>query len=136
MHIIYHSCVFIYINPKFNTIKIFAVLVFSLVYTLVIPFGSGFLPPLQYIFHPRLRKNDGSCCVSGCRWGFAKVSGCLLWEQLRQPENGSVMVHRLFVDILQTSWVLLNVHLATSRRRSIARMAVRQDFQAAYYGNR
>ena len=77
MHIIYHSCVFIYINSKFNTIKIFAVLVFSLVYTLVIPFGSGFLPPLQYIFHPRLRENDGSCCVSGCRWGFAKVSGCL-----------------------------------------------------------
>ena len=136
MHIIYHSCVFIYINSKFNTIKIFTVLVFSLVYTLIIPFGSSFLPPLQYIFHSRLRKNDGSCCVSGCRWGFAKVSGCLLWEQLRQPENGSVMVHRLFVDILQTSWVLLNVHLATSRRRSIARMVVRQDFQAAYYGNR
>jgi len=45
------------------------------------------------------------------------------------------MVHRLFVDILQTSWVLLNVHLATSRRRSIARMAVGQDFQAAYYGD-
>ena len=89
-----------------------------------------------YIFHPRLRENDGSCCVSGCRWGFAKVSGCLLWEQLRQPENESVMVHRLFVDILQISWVLLNVYLATSRRRSIARMAVGQDFQAAYYGNR
>ena len=136
MNISNYSCVFIYINPKFNTIKIFAVLVFSLVYTLVIPFGSGFLPPLQYTFHPRLRENDGSCCVSGCRWGFAKVSGCLLWEQLRQPENGSVMVHRLFVDILQTSWVLLNVHLATSRRRSIARMAVGQDFQATYYGNR
>lgn len=98
MHIIYHSCVFIYINSKFNTIKIFAVLVFSLVYTLVIPFGSGFLPHSNISFI-RLRENDGSCCVSGCRWGFAKVSGCLLWEQLRQPENGSVMVHRLFVDI-------------------------------------
>ncbi len=46
------------------------------------------------------------------------------------------MVHRLFVDILQTSWALLNAHLAMSRRRSIARIAVGRDFQAAYYGNR
>jgi hypothetical protein len=46
------------------------------------------------------------------------------------------MAHRLFVNILQISWALLNMHLATSRRRSIARIAVGRDFQAAYYGNR
>ena len=87
MNISNYSCVFIYINSKFNTIKIFAVSVFSLICVFVIPFCSGFLPPFQYIFHPRLRENDGSCCVSGCRWGFAKVSGCLLWQPLRQPET-------------------------------------------------
>ena len=77
MNISNYSCVFIYINSKFNTIKIFAVLVFFLICAFVISFCSGFLPPLQYIFYSHLRKNDGSCCVSGC----------LLWRQLRQPET-------------------------------------------------
>ena len=38
----------------------------------------------------RLRGNDGISCVSGCCWGFVKVSGCLnAGANNRQPENAA-----------------------------------------------
>ena len=57
-----------------------------------------------------LRGNDGISCVSGCCWGFVKVSGCLnAGANNRQPENAAPHLYGLLASRALAFILLLGV---------------------------